>query len=226
MPIFSLTHSTRPSSAAMRLLCLILCALTCACSPDTTELDKQELALYNDALEQLAWQSNEACNEPVGSITQVRSNKYADSVKTSLRAEADKRVLYYQPKIGGMHKISLLTEWLAVELASWERSFSTFSTTIPKKMLPSLTVSSSLETSQLNLDYMDIVQLDTASSTPLDSNMAVIRFSKPFYNEDRNRAIVYFESTCGSKRGKGELLMIRYKENRWFIEERRKVWAK
>ena len=225
MDILSRMHITL-SPPTMKCLLFTLCALICACSPDTSELDKQELALYNDTFNELAWQSDEACNEPVGSITQVRSHAYADSVKTTLRAQPSKHVLYYQPKIGGMHKISLLADWLAVEIASWDRSFSTFSTTIPKKMLPSLTASSSLETSQLQLDYMNIVKLDTASSTPLDSNMAVIRFSKPFYNEDRNRAIVYFESACGSKRGKGELLMIRYKENRWFIEERRKVWAK
>jgi hypothetical protein len=225
MDIFSITHNTL-ASALKCLLYFILCVLTYACSPDTTELDKQELALYNDTLDQLAWQSDEACIEPVGSITKVRSNKYADSVKTSLRTQSDKRVLYYQPKIGGMHKISLLTDWLAVEIASWDRSFSTFSSTTPKTMLPILTVSSTLDASQLRVDYMNIVKLDTASSTPLDSNMAVIRFSKPFYNEDRNRAIVYLESACGSKRGKGELLMIRYKENKWFIEERRKVWAK
>lgn len=208
------------------MLFLIVCFLMWSCNPSTEEPDKDELALYNDTVDQLAWQCYEVCNGSHGLNAIMWATSRADSIKNVMRTQPDRRVLYYQPKIGATHKIPELAEWLTVEISSWERFFSTFSGTTPKQLLTSLTVSSALDAGQLRVDYMDIVKLDTASNTPLDSNMTVVRFSKPYFNDGRSRAVMYFESSCGPKRAKGELLMIRYKEDRWMIEERRKVWMK
>ncbi|HTF17882.1 MAG TPA: hypothetical protein VK658_07405 [Chryseolinea sp.] len=219
-------YSTLLKQAIRCLPFLMVCAVMWSCDPNPQELEKEELALYNDMVDQLAWQCDDACNRPPGLNAIVWSNQHADSVKNILRAQTDKRVLYYQPKIGTTRKISELTDWLTVELSSWDRFFSTFTGTTAKNVVPNLTISSALKTGELRVDYMEVVQLDTASQGPLDNGIAVVTFSKPHYSKDRNRAVMYFESGCGSKKARGELLMMRLKENRWVIEERRKVWLK
>jgi hypothetical protein len=205
---------------------ILLCASIWGCSADQEELKKQELALYNDVVDQVGWQCEEACSQRDGSITIVWSKQRADSVKTMMRSNADQRLLHYQPKLGGALSVAQLSDWLTIDISSWERFSSTFQGTTAKKTLPMLTTSSALEADQLHIDYMKIVRIDTALQAPLDSSIALMRFSKPYYSEGRTRAVVYFESGCGAKAIKGELLMIRQKEKKWVIEERRKVWKR
>lgn len=216
-----------PRSQVMRCLSLLIVfALLWSCSTSTEEIEEQELSIYNDLLDQLAWQSGAMCGRADGLNPKAWSIAYADSVKNALRTQADRRVLYYQPKIGAVHKIAALSDWIAVEMSSWERFYSTFSGTQEKQALPNLTVSSALKADGLKTDYVDIVKLDTAARTAPDSSATVVRFSKPFYHEAMNRAVVYFESTCGKTQARGELLMLRFKEGRWMIEERRAVWVR
>jgi hypothetical protein len=198
------------------------CVLGWSCNSNSGEAEKKERALYNDMADQLAWQFCETCNDAGGSHKMVWSNQRADSVKNSMRTQAKRRVLYYQPKIGATHKKVQLSDWFTVELSSWDRFNSTFVGTPPKDVLESITVSSVLE--DLRIDYVDVIKLDTASQMQRDSTMAVVGFSKPFYKKDRNRAVVYSELACGAKGVRGDLLMMRHKENRWVIEERRRVW--
>lgn len=214
------------SQAARRIPFLVICAMMWCCKTPNEKPDQQELALYNVIVDQLAWQCYEACSHPDGSYLRGLSTRYADSVKSIMRTQADRRVLYYQPKISGTQKIDALSNWITVELPAWDRFYSTFGATKAKDVLPHLTVSPDLSADALHLDYMNIVRLDTALRMPVDSSSTVIRFSKPAYNKNRHRALVYFESTCGSKRGRGELLMGWYKENKWLIEERRTLWVR
>ena len=151
MDIFRLIHSTLISQAMKCASYLMVCALLWSCNSNSDELEKQELALYNDTVDQLAWQCDEVCNGLDGVNAILRSTQHSDSIKNIMRTQTDRRVLYYQPKIGGTHKISVLADWLVVEIGSWDRSFSTFSSTVPKKMLPSLTVSSALNEGDLHV---------------------------------------------------------------------------
>lgn len=208
------------------LALLALCAVMFSCGNSTEEHSKQEVALYNDLFDQLAWQSNEICSDAGDINPRAWSVKHADSVKSLLRSYAEKRPLYYHAKIGALHKVRSLGEWFTVEITSWDRFHSTFSGVPANKVIPALTASSSLNAGALNLDYMKVVQRDTASAAPRDSSSALIGLSKPFYHEDRNRAVVYFETVCGSLKARGELLMVRLKDNKWQIEERRPVWTK
>ena len=208
----------------MRWISLLVCLLTWSCSSDTGDAEKKEHALYNDILDRLAWQCYEMCNNPLGSNAWVASNQHADSIKKLMRTQADRRILYYQPKIGA-RKGGNLADWLTVDISSWDRFNSTFSGTPPKNLIQNVATSSSLKAEDLSVDYIDVVKLDTASAQR-DSSMVVVGFSTPFYSDDGNRAVVYFESACGSKSGRGDLLMMRYKETKWIIEERRRVWIK
>ena len=219
-------HRTPVSRVVRYMPIILLWGSMWGCNADLEEQKKAELALYNDVADQIAWQVEEACSHRDGSKTIVWSKQRADSAKTLMRANADQYKLHYQPKLGGARSVSQLSEWLTVDISAWERFSSTFQGTTAKKTLPALTASSVLEAGQLHVDYMNIVRIDTALQAPLDSSIALVRFSKPYYSEGRTRAVVYFESGCGTKAIKGELLMIRHKENKWMIEERRKVWGR
>ncbi len=219
-------HNPSLSHVARYALFLMVCTLMWSCNTAEEKPDEQELALYNAVIDQLAWQCEEACSHPDGYNTSGWSNRYADSVKNSMRELPDRRVLHYQRKVSGKHKVTTLSDWVTVELPAWDRFYSTFGGTKAKDVLPSLTVSPNLDAGALRLDYMNIVQLDTASRMPADSSSTVIRFSKPAYHKNRHRALLYFESTCGSKRGRGELLMLWNKDSRWVIEERRTLWVR
>lgn len=226
MNFFRTKPGTLYSKTMRVVVYLAVGVLLGSCGSGTSdEVSKPELALYNDLLERLAWQCHEACSRTDGTTGFSWSKNHADSVKNALKAHAERSILYYQPKLAGGGKASSLGDWLTVEISAWERFFSTFEGITPKELMPSLTLSSALDVSQLSIDYMDLVKIDTAAQTPLEGK-TVIRFSKPHYNEEKNRAVIYFEWACGSRNSRGELLMIRFKDDKWLIEERRQVWIR
>jgi hypothetical protein len=204
---------------------LILCTWICSCGAPSGEFEKQELQLYNNVLDQVAWQSDEGCNHQNGLRGTLSSKQHGDSVKNKLRELPQKRVLLYQPRIAAPRKNVNLAEWLTVEMSSWERFYRTFGGTTPKDAASSLAVTATVDIGKLHLDYMELTQIDTASATPIETGKTVIRFSKPFYHKKNGRAVLYVETACAA-RASGELLMLRLKDGRWFVEERRSVWNK
>ena len=57
-----------------------------------------------------------------------------------------------------------------------------------------------------------------------DADMGVVRFSKAFLNEDKTKALLYYEFTCGGKCGKGEIILAEFDSQRWTIKKVRQLW--
>jgi len=195
-----------------------------SCNRDSGELDKKELAIYSQVMNHLAWQFDNMCSDPDQLATTIPSKADADSARSFLKAQAEKRSLYYLPKIGTMRDTAYLEDWFAVEASAWDRFYSTFPGKTAKELGAALAVTSDVQAGDFHLDYLTISKLDTASFKNRDSSMTVIGFSKPFFGKERNRAVLYFELVCGHRNARGELLIVRLRDDKWEIEERRKVW--
>jgi hypothetical protein len=54
--------------------------------------------------------------------------------------------------------------------------------------------------------------------------IGTIGFSRVFRNTMRDQAILYYEFHCGEKCGKGEILLVEKKNNKWIINKKRRMW--
>ncbi len=54
--------------------------------------------------------------------------------------------------------------------------------------------------------------------------IGALSFSKIVLNSTEDAGILYYEFVCGEKCGKGELLIVERKQDKWAIAQRRRLW--
>jgi hypothetical protein len=57
-----------------------------------------------------------------------------------------------------------------------------------------------------------------------ESSIGVVSFSKAFLSDDRTKGVLYYEFTCDTKCGVGEILAIEFKDQRWIIKKVYNLW--
>lgn len=57
-----------------------------------------------------------------------------------------------------------------------------------------------------------------------DCKIGKVGFSKIYFNESHNRAILYYEFVCGEKCGKGEMLTVELDNGKYVIKKRSELW--
>lgn len=78
--------------------------------------------------------------------------------------------------------------------------------------------------SQLKIPYMDFIRHDRSTTEPYGLGIGVIAVSEFHFNENLDKAILYYEFNCGPLCGHGQLVFLEKKSGEWKILEYKRVW--
>jgi hypothetical protein len=81
-----------------------------------------------------------------------------------------------------------------------------------------------LDAKDLVIDYLEIVPYDKKTNRPYGDGLGVISFSKPYFNENASKAILFYEFNCGPKCGVGEVVFLERKIGKWRVVQYRRMW--
>ena len=91
-------------------------------------------------------------------------------------------------------------------------------------MIGTLSQSSELEVSDLNISYLQIVPHLKKKNRPWGEGMGSIAISRVLFNEQSDKAILFYEFICGPKCGYGEIVFITRFGDKYKVTGYKNVW--
>ena len=87
-----------------------------------------------------------------------------------------------------------------------------------------LALKASLTANDLSGGCMEITPYVSNPDNPFKNGMGVFGFSKIYFNQELNKAVVYYEFMCGRKCGRGEVLFVEKVNMQWRISTYKRIW--
>ncbi|MEJ7646701.1 MAG: hypothetical protein WKF87_19045 [Chryseolinea sp.] len=88
----------------------------------------------------------------------------------------------------------------------------------------SLSKPAELRAADLAVGYMEIVPRGARKDKPYGEGIGVFALSRVYFNSQADRAILYYEFTCGPKCGLGDVVFLEKTINMWAVIEYKRVW--
>lgn len=88
-----------------------------------------------------------------------------------------------------------------------------------------LSFGASLTFNDVTSRCMEITPYVRNPDNPYKNGIGVVGFSKAFYNDKRNAAVIYYEFMCGRSCGRGEVMFLQKEPTRWKIVKSKNIWS-
>lgn len=209
------------------------------CGHQQEDVSKEEkLSVYNAVLDEFIMDDHyRACagNEMTekihqdyvnGAIDELTYLSMADSLKEAVRKGDPKCVLTYSEEIGIIYKSNKISDALKVSMReSLKDKFFTdhFRGVSIGSVLDTVSVTARLDVEDFAVSYLEVVPYEEKNK-PFGNGIGVIGFSKIYFNETRDKAILYYEFICGVKCASGEVVFIEKVHDQWKVKGQKQVW--
>jgi len=211
----------------MRQFLKVFFLVLCSCIGNSTTTENNLSKLYSEILSELL-----DTNYYIFCLDKLHNDKLEittnelNKIKNERKASPKKCIISYSQDFRSdiNHRDILVPEWF-IDKPFFLDNFNVESIT---DVLNSISSSTRLDTSSLNVKYMEIEMYnkDKKSKVTFDESIGVISFSKVYFSKDTNRGILYYEFECGIKCGDGVILFIEKIDYQWSINQRLTVWNK
>jgi hypothetical protein len=224
----------------MRLIIYILIVICfLACDSNSRVSKEDRLTLYNDVLDQIVTENYfQHCLDYErmdivhkdfvrGRIDSLTYLLIRDSLEQIRKVRSPKCKLDYaeefQVLIRGGHLDNDIKRSITENLnGSFANEF--LKDVSVSVIADTLSQNASLVASDLAIGYLDIVPYEKKINKPFGDGVGVISFSKPFFNKNISKAILFYEFNCGPKCGAGEILFLERKLDKWKVVQYKRIW--
>jgi len=200
----------------------------------------EKLKLYNDVLDQVVYDNYfERClqrdarmdsarsNFYRGKLTEEQFNRVRDSLITVRKNELPRCVIDYTNEFQIFRSAHELPEDIRATIAERLKG-EFFDDHFPDGSLQaaadSISKPAKFTASQLEVDHMDMVPNGSQKDKPYGEGIGVVAFSNLYFNPPGDRAVLFYEFTCGPSCGMGEVLFLEKDGDLWMITQYNRVW--
>lgn len=218
---------------------VVLSIVLAGCGHQQEGVSKEErLSVYNAVLDQLMmddYYRSCAGNETTekmyqdyvnGAIDELTYLSIADSLKEAVRKGDPKCVLAYNGEIRTIFRDNKVSDQITATLReSLKDEFFTghFKDVSVESVLDTVSVTARLSATDLAVSYLEIVPYGEKNTQP-GAMAGAIGFSKIYFNETSDKAILYYEFICGEKCASCKIVFVEKVHDQWKIKGKKQIW--
>ena len=217
---------------------LILFVFACESKREVTIDEK--LKLYGDVLDQVITEHfYDLCMPPnevrdtarsdlfKGKITEVKFLRISDSLKRIRKNALPKCVVDYTNEFQIFSDVDELPDDIKAtinERLKGKFFDDNFTNESISTVTDSISKPAELRAADLAVEYMEIRSWITRQDKPYGEGIGVIALSTVYFNSQADKAVLYYEFTCGPYCGSGDVVFLEKTVNMWAVIEYKRVW--
>jgi hypothetical protein len=198
------------------------------------------MIVYNNVLDQIIYDNFfERCLHLDGRLDSARSKFYRgkltedqfkrvrDSLSTIRKNEIPKCKLNFTDEFQIFRTVHEFPDDIRATITERLKG-SFYDDNFPTGSLPaaadSISKPATFSATDLALEYMDVIPNNAKKDKPFGDGIGVVAFSKLYFNRPGDKAVLFYEFTCGPSCGVGEVLFLQKGADTWEVAEYNRVW--
>ena len=214
------------------ILFFILFVLASGCEGRISKED--ELRLYNDIIDQIVYDNYyQSCLEESevvykdflsGRISEAAYLKIVDSLKAERKKNGPRCTISFRNHFGilGKNQTADTDVKFSLQQSLNDDFLSDVFNSMPNDAIDKLLSPASISLNDLKIEYLNIVP--DSMRTSLGHGVGTLIISKVCFNESLDKGILYYEFSCGSLCGHGQIILVGKEKKGWSILKYKRVW--